>query len=292
MGGAMALRLVEKGHKVHVYDVNPDAMKDAVDSGAIGANSFEDFVSKLTPPRLVWLMIPSSHLEETLHKLKPLLAQGDVIIDGGNTWYEDSIRRAKECESLGIHFMDVGVSGGLSGARNGASMMIGGPREIFERLEPLFCDICVENGYGYMGFSGSGHRVKAIHNWVEYVMMAGIAEGLQAVRDAKEFNTDLGEVIKAWGHGSIVAGRLVTEWLSAAWKDDPGLKSFGDKVPYGETEGEMEKFMAQYPAPLLKAAVEMRARSRTKPGFDANVINALRKYFGGHTKDTASKRVV
>ena len=293
MGGAMVEQLLEKGYDcVVTTDTNEQAVKEMKTKGARGTMDLAKMISMLEKPRVIWLMIPRHAVEDEFERLVPLLEEGDTIIEGGNTYYEDTIRRGKEIEVKGIRYVDVGVSGGVSGARHGACMMVGGKRDAFDELEHIFKDLCVEDGYGYMGSSGAGHFVKMVHNAVEYGMMGAITEGLEAIRAReKDFGTDLGEVIKAYGHGSIIESRLISEWLDAAWKDDPKLASFEGKVPYGETEEEMEKLETQSVMKVLEAARTMRVETRSMPSFKGQVLNALRKYFGGHTAETASKKV-
>lgn len=294
MGGAMVEQLLEKGYDcVVTTDTNKEAVERMKSLGARGTMELGEMISMLETPRVIWLMIPRHAVDGALERLVPLLDKGDTIIEGGNTYYEDSMRRAKELEGKGIYFLDVGVSGGIEGARHGACMMIGGDRNIFERHEHMFRDLCVEDGYGYMGASGSGHFVKMVHNAIEYGMMGAVAEGMQGIKElTKDFGTELAEVIKAYGHGSIIEGRLITEWLDAAWRDDPELSGFDGKVPYGETEEEMEKLEQKIAMPVLTAARNMRVKTRTDPSFMGKVLNALRFYFGGHTAKTASKKVL
>lgn len=283
MGSNMVARLVEKEYEVVAYDINEAARQSAHAVGAQPADSYKELIEELALPRRVWLMVPHQAVEEVLRELTPLLQRGDTIIDGGNVFYKDSINRAAMLAEQGINFLDVGVSGGIDGARNGACMMIGGTKDVFEHNETLFKDLTVPNGYGYMGASGAGHYVKMVHNSIEYGMMGAIAEGLQEIAHAKEtFGTDLSEVIKVYGHGSIIESRLISEWLAAAWKDNPGLDTFEGSVPHGETEEAMKYLTEKTRMPVLASALTMRIDSRDKPTFAARVINALRQYFGGH----------
>ena len=287
----MVEQLLEKGYDcVVTTDTNEQAVARMKERGARGTMRLDEMTAMLTAPRVVWLRVPRGAVEKVLQRLVPLLETGDTIIEGGNTYYEDTMRRAKDSMERGIRYVDVGVSGGVSGARHGACMMVGGARETFVELEPLFADACVSGGYGYMGASGAGHFVKMVHNAIEYGMMGAIAEGLEALRARESnFGIDVGEVIKVYGHGSIIESRLVSEWLAAAWEDSPQLRSFDGTVPYGETEEEMEALETQAVMNVLKAARAMRVETREEPSFRGQVINALRKYFGGHTSETASK---
>ena len=291
MGLNMVARLLEKGYEVVAYDLSEEAVAEAQKLGAMGVFTVEEFVAKLSAPRTIWIMIPAQAVESALDELVPFSSVGDLIIEGGNTYYEESKCRARELEDKGIGFLDVGVSGGIEGARRGACIMVGGRKEDFLRAEQIFVDLSVPYGYGYMGKSGAGHFVKMVHNAIEYGMVGAIAESLQAIEaHRKEFGTDLGEVVKVYGHGSIIAGRLVGEWLAEAWRDNPNLTSFDGDMPYGETEDEMKKLEAQAFMPVLAAALALRAEVRKKPSFAGKVINALRFYWGGHTRETASKK--
>lgn len=288
MGGNLALNLLDKNWKVVVYNRHHEKMKTVVSQGAEGSNSLKEFVSKIEKPRVILLMITAGKpVEETINEIVMFLEKGDIIIDGGNSYYKDSIRIGKELRKKKIDFLDMGTSGGLEGARNGACLMIGGEEKTFRKIEPLFKDLATENGYGYMGKNGAGHFVKGIHNGVEYGMMGAIAEGLQTIDEQKEkFGTDLSEVIKVYNHGSIVESKL-TNWLEKAWKEDNYLKSISGNVPKGETEGEMEKLQKIGKMQILKEAIKMRKNTRKKPSLTGKVIAAMRNQFGGHQVNKA-----
>ena len=282
MGSNMVSRLLEKNFEVVAYDVNRRAVKQAEDHGAHGAESISHLMEQLETPRFVWIMVPRDVVENVLEELTPHLSKNDTIVDGGNSYYEDTMHRAENMEIAGINYLDVGVSGGVEGARNGACLMIGGPRECFGEYESLFASLSAPLGYGYVGLSGAGHYVKMVHNAIEYGMMASIAEGLAVINEAKDgFRTDLKEVIKVYAHGSIIESRLI-DWLMEAWKKDPGLRQLPGEVPFGETEEEMEKIIKHMNMPVLAAADTFRHSTRGAPSFRGQIINALREEFGGH----------
>ena len=282
MGHAMVENLLEKGHEVVAYDVNQDAVQDLAGKVATGAASIADLVAELDTPRAVWLMVTRKFVDNVLNELTPLLTEGDTVIDGGNSFYKDSIRRYDELQTKGIHFLDTGTSGGIEGARHGACMMIGGEREVFDRFESLYRDMCVEDGYGYMGGPGAGHFVKMIHNGVEYGMMGAIAEGVSAIRDHHEqFGTDLETVTKVYAHGSIIESRLMT-WLLDSYQTAGYLDGIEGTVPYGETEEEMEHVVEIADTPVLKAAVDQRVATRENATYTGKLIAAMRNQFGGH----------
>lgn len=284
MGENMVLNLSDKGWKVVVYNRSPEPVKKlAKKKGVEGSYSYEEFVSKIPKPRTIIIMVTAGKpTDAVLSELVPFLGKGDIIVDGGNNFYKDSIKRHDRIEKQGIHFIDLGVSGGLEGARNGACLMIGGNKGIFKKIEPLFKDLATKDGYGYMGKTGAGHFVKGIHNGVEYGMMGAIAEGMQAIENQKgKFGTDLTEVVKVYNHGSIVESRL-TGWLEKAWKEDKGLKGIAGSVPKGETEDEMRKLGRIGKMRILKEAIRMRVKTRKRPSIAGKVIAAIRNQFGGH----------
>jgi len=282
MGHNMVLRLNKKGHTVVAYDINAEAVEDIKESSIEGVNSISELMGALEKPRTVWIMVPRAHVQNVVDELISLLEVGDTIIDGGNTYYKDSMRRAKEAEGKGIGYIDVGVSGGIEAALDGASVMVGGRKDLFDAHEPLFKDLSVSDGYGYMGTSGAGHFVKMVHNAIEYGMMSALGEGMQVIEEQKSnFNIDMGEVIKVYEHGSIIESRLLG-WLSRAWRQDQNLSSITGEVPYGETEEEMERLEEVVNMPILHNARMMRVESRNKSSFAGKVLAALRNQFGGH----------
>ena len=235
-------------------------------------------------------MVSSKAVDAIIKQIHPYLKKGDIVIDGGNSFYKDSIKRYKALRKHGVGFLDCGTSGGIEGARHGACMMIGGDRAVFKKVEILFKDMCVKNGYGYMGKAGAGHFVKMVHNGIEYGMMSAIGEGLQAVENnKKDFDFNLDGVIKVYSHGSIIESRLVS-WLEKAWKEDKYLKKIKGTVPRGETEGEMEKLERLSKMPVLREARMTRVRTRKKPSLAGKMIAAMRNQFGGHAVEKAKKK--
>lgn len=280
----MTEQLLEKGHALVVTDLNEQAVEHAVSLGASAAGSVAEVVAGLTAPRVVWVMVPSGEpTAAVVRELEGLLSEGDVVIDGGNSFYKDSIARGEALAQKGIAFLDCGTSGGVEGARHGACMMVGGDRVAFDRVEQLFTDMCVVDGYAYMGRSGGGHFVKMVHNAVEYGMMGAIAEGVEAVKEiaGEQFGTDVNEVVKVYAHGSIVESRLVS-WLEDSFKEPGYLDAIAGEVPKGETEEEMEQLEQLRPMPMLTAAREMRVATRTAPTYAGTLLAAMRNQFGGH----------
>ncbi len=280
MGYNMVLNLQEHNHAVVVYDKVPEPASELAKTGAIPAYTLEQLTRKLTPPRVCWLMIPSKHVDSSLAELTPYLKRGDIIIDGGNSYFEDSIRRYTELKKKGIHFLDCGTSGGKGGARHGACMMIGGEEEVFKQVEPLFRDMSVKEGYGYMGKPGAGHFVKMVHNGIEYGMMGAIAEGIEAVKKAP-FGTDLKKVVSVYAHGSIIESKLVN-WLLDAYLQEGYLDQISGEVPPGETEEEMEKLEKLAGLKVLHTARMMRVETRKNPTYAGKLLAAMRNQFGGH----------
>ncbi len=274
MGQNMALRLQKKGWQVFSFDVN----------GKGNAKSIEELVNSLATPRIIWLMVPAGKpVDNVLQELTPLLNRSDVVVDGGNSFYEDSIKRAKKLAARGIYFLDVGVSGGPSGARNGACLMIGGEKAIFEKYEEFFRDLATPEGYGYMGEFGAGHFVKMVHNGIEYGMMQAIAEGF-AMMKKSPFKLNLQEIARLYNHGSVVESRLVG-WLENAFEqfgDD--LKNVSGSVGHtGEGEWTVKtakKFGVD--VPVIKNSVKFRVDSAKRPSYTGKILTALRNQFGGH----------
>jgi len=221
-----------------------------------------------------------SPVDQTIKDLLPNLRKGNIIIDGGNSYFKDSMKRSSALTKRGIHFLDCGTSGGMEGARSGACMMVGGEKRIFKKVEKLFKDMCVNQGYGYMGESGAGHFVKMVHNGIEYGMMGAIAEGVQAVR-LSPFKSDLHAVVKVYSHGSIIESRLMS-WLHKSFETKGYLEPIAGTVPKGETEKEMENLERLARMPVLNIARRERVRSREKPSFAGKLTAAMRNQFGGH----------
>jgi len=283
MGKNMVLNLLESKHQIVAYNRSPEATEEVRRRGAIPSYTIKEVVNKLPKQKIVWLMVPAGKPVDSLIKeLTKYLKKGDIIIDGGNSFYKNSIRRYNSLKKKGINFVDVGTSGGIEGARHGACMMIGGDKAVFKKIERLFRDMSVRDGYGYMGSSGAGHFVKMVHNAVEYGMMASISEGIQTIeKHKKSFGTDLKEVLKVYEHGSIVESRLIS-WLAKAWKEDSYLKEISGVVPKGNTEGEMEFLEKAANMPILRQARLMRVKTRKKPSLAGKMIAAMRNQFGGH----------
>jgi 6-phosphogluconate dehydrogenase len=283
MGANMAQRLLGGGHRVVAYDRDPEAVHSVASAGAAGAGSLEELVRKLSPPRAVWLMVPAgAPVEQTIHSLAPLLSPGDVIIDGGNSYYKDSARRAASLSKQRLHFLDVGTSGGIWGLKMGYCLMIGGEDEVFRRLEPIFRTLAPEEGYAYMGPSGAGHFVKMVHNGIEYGLLQAYAEGFELLH-ASPYELDLAQLAQLWNHGSVVRSWLL-ELTEKALAADPGLTSVKG---YVEDSGEgrwtiLEAVERGVPLPIISLSLFSRFRSRQDDSFAAKVIAALRREFGGH----------
>jgi 6-phosphogluconate dehydrogenase len=283
MGGNMALRLLRGGHTVIVHDRNATAAEALKAEGALPATTLEEAVSLLTPPRHVWLMVPSGDpVTETIEALAPLLAKGDAIIDGGNSNYHDSVARAASLRERGLHFVDCGTSGGVWGLKNGYCLMIGGEEEIFRRMEPVFKTLAPADGYAYIGPSGAGHYVKMVHNGIEYGLLQAYAEGFELM-DASTYDLDLKRIAALWNRGSVVRSWLL-ELAERALLEDPDLAAIRG---YVEDSGEgrwtvQEAIDRDVPATVLTYALFARFRSRQEESFGAKLIAALRQQFGGH----------
>ena len=287
MGANMVERFLEKGYEVVAYDRNADAVKAARHKGAQTVDTLTALVAAMPPSRLVWIMVPYQAVDAVLKELTPLLAKGDVVIDGGNSPYKESIRRSQELEAKGIAFLDAGVSGGPAGARSGACLMVGGRKEIFQKFEPLFRDLSVPDGYGYMGRSGAGHFVKMIHNGIEYGMMEALAEGF-AVLKASPFQLNLGNIAGLYNHKSVIESRLV-EWLRQAYEQygDELSDVSGSAAQSGEGAWTVEAGKEfGVPMPIIQGALDFRLRSKNHPSYTGKLISALRHQFGGHEVKT------
>ena len=279
----MVERLLAGGHSVAVYDLSRDARRAAAAKGASDAASLDDLARALAPPRAVWVMVPAGNpTEETIRALASLLAGNDVIIDGGNSYYKDDVRRAGELKPRGIHYLDVGTSGGVWGLKHGYCLMIGGERPIFERLEPAFKTLAPPDGYAYAGGHGAGHYVKMIHNGIEYGLMQAYAEGFELLH-ASEFQLDLAAIAHLWNQGSVVRSWLL-ELAELALRADPrleGIKGYVEDSGEGRwtVEDAIEK---NVPAPTIALSLFGRFRSRQGDPFADRMLAALRNAFGGH----------
>ena len=286
MGGNMVQRLLEGGHRVVTYDTSSDAVSASQSQGAVGAATLEEFVGRVAPFRVIWAMLPHGQpTEDTIDRLIPLLSPGDVVLDGGNANYKDSVRRADKLAAHGIDFMDVGISGGIWGLADGYSLMIGGKEEVFRRLEPIFQTLApgADRGYSHMGPAGAGHFVKMVHNGVEYGLMEAYAEGFEILAAKEEFDLDLTRIANTWRYGSVVRSWLL-ELVVSALEEDPTLANLD---AYVEDSGEgrwtvQESVDLGVPAPVITLALLQRFRSRQPQPFGAKLLAALRNRFGGH----------
>jgi 6-phosphogluconate dehydrogenase len=324
MGSNMVRRLVRNGHRCVAYDRSPQAVEELGKEDAVGAASLKDLVSKLEKPRAVWLMVPAAAVDPTLSDLLPLLSEGDIVIDGGNSHYVDDIRRAEELGSKGIHYVDVGTSGGVWGLERGYCMMIGGERAVVEHLDPIFATLApgigaiprtrgrertggtAERGYLHCGPNGAGHFVKMVHNGIEYGLMAAYAEGLGILRAANigkqehavdaettplrdprhyRYDFELADIAEVWRRGSVIASWLLDLTASALLKD-PDLAQFAGRVSdSGEGRWTIKAAIDEaVPVPVLSTALYQRFSSRGESDFQDKLLSAMRYEFGGHVE--------
>jgi 6-phosphogluconate dehydrogenase len=322
MGANMVRRLMKAGHECVVFDVNPGAVKDLVKEGATGSSSLADFVDKLDEPRPVWLMVPVAFVDSTLEKLRALLSKGDIVIDGGNSHYHDDIRRAEQLQAAGLHYVDVGTSGGVWGLERGYCQMIGGEKKTVAHLDPIFKALAppmesvgrtpgrknskstAEHGYLHCGPAGAGHFVKMVHNGIEYGLMAAYAEGLNILKHANvgkasrehdaettplehpehyQYDLDLKEISEVWRRGSVIGSWLLDLTALALFKD-PELKKFSGKVSdSGEGRWTIQAAIDEgVPAYVLTTSLYERFSSRGEAVFADKVTSAMRYEFGGH----------
>ncbi|MGB9598734.1 MAG: phosphogluconate dehydrogenase (NAD(+)-dependent, decarboxylating) [Minisyncoccales bacterium] len=287
MGKNMSLRLREKGWKVFGFDINLKLKGEVSKRGIKVFNSLEELVKNLSRPRLIWLMVPAGKpVEDTLFGKTGLinfLEKRDIVIDGGNSFFEDSILRAKKLAKKKIEFLDVGVSGGPEGARKGACLMIGGKRKLFEKLKPLFEDLATKNGFQFFEGIGSGHFVKMVHNGIEYGMMQAIAEGFNLMKNSP-FKLDLKRIADVYNHGSVIQSRLI-EWLKKAFeRRGQDLKIISGKVR-ASGEGEWTVKTAKkwkIPVKIIEESYKFRVKSQKNPSYTGKILSALREQFGGH----------
>lgn len=283
MGFNLGLNLLKHNHTVNAFDINAEAVANFNEKGGKAFTSIEEVINALPKPRVVWLMVPAGDITKaTVAQVAPLLEAGDILIDGGNSHYKESTRFAEELKEQGIHFMDVGTSGGTEGALNGACMMIGGDAEAFNHIEPFIQDICVENGYVYAGKAGSGHFLKMIHNGIEYGMMQSIAEGFE-VLEKSSFDFNYEQVAQVWNNGSVIRSWLM-ELTQNAFSKDANLDGIrGVMNSSGEGKWTVETALElQAPVPVTTLALMMRYRSQEDDTFTGKVVAALRNEFGGH----------
>jgi 6-phosphogluconate dehydrogenase len=283
MGSGMTVRLMQGGHQVVVFDRSADAIAALAGKGATGASSLEDLGQKLKAPRIFWLMIPAGPpVDDTIQRLSGVASPGDVIIDGGNSNYKDSIRRADALRSQQVEFLDCGVSGGIWGLKVGFNLMVGGKEAVFKQVEPIFQTLAPPDGYAYVGPSGAGHYAKMVHNGIEYSMLQSYAEGFEILK-AAPFGFDLAQLARLWNHGSVIRSWLL-ELAQAAFERDPELAHLQGYVEdSGEGRWTLEEALDHaVPAPALAMSLFMRYRSRQDDSFSAKVVSALRNEFGGH----------
>jgi 6-phosphogluconate dehydrogenase len=286
MGANMVTRLLEAGHEMAVHDVSPDAAGPLVERGAVSAASLAELVEMLEPPRVLWLMVPAGDITEaTLQALVPLLRAGDTVIDGGNSLYKDSMRRAAELQHAGIDFVDAGTSGGIWGLREGYSLMVGGRDEAVSRIRPLLEALAPapDRGWAHVGPAGAGHFVKMIHNGIEYGMMQAYAEGFALMRRKTEFDLDLAEVAEVWRHGSVVRSWLL-DLTADVLTENPALDGV---APWVADSGEgrwtvAEAIELDVPAPVITMSLIQRLRSRDEQSYGDRLLAAMRRAFGGH----------
>ncbi len=283
MGKGMVLRLLESGWDVVAYNRSPESVKKMEAAGAVGAYSISEVIKKLETPRLLWLMVPHQAVDTVLAEIVPLLAEGDVVIDGGNSNYKQSVRRARELAEKNIKFLDAGVSGGPAGARGGACVMVGGEREVFDQYDELFKDISAPNAYAYMGRGGAGHFVKMVHNGIEYGMMQAIGEGF-AVLKKSDFDLNLKEVAKIYNNKSVIESRL-TGWLQKGFQEyGTDLEDISGKVS-ASGEGlwtvEAAKELG-VKVEVIEDSLKFRELSQKDPSYTGKIVSALRNQFGGH----------
>jgi 6-phosphogluconate dehydrogenase len=291
MGANMALRLLRGGHRVVGYDVNPAALPPLVEMGAEAAASLEQLAGLLPSPRTAWVMVPAGDItEQTIQSLAGLFSPGDTIIDGGNSNYKDSQRRALNLQAKGLHFVDVGTSGGVWGLEEGYSLMIGGAEAAVSRLAPIFQTLAPdeERGWGRVGPAGAGHFIKMIHNGIEYGLMQAYAEGFQIIQAKQEFGFDLAQIAEIWRYGSVVRSWLL-DLAARALREDGDLSAIRGWVP-DSGEGRWTVFEAvdlDVPAPVITLALLNRFRSRQEDPFADKLLAALRNQFGGHAVQKA-----
>lgn len=285
MGMSMLEILHYKGFKVTGFDLNKETIKTITEKGIASAHSLEDLVNKMSPSRLLWLMLPAgTPTEETIQILSSLLDKGDIIVDGGNSFYKDSQRRYEYLKNKGIEFLDVGTSGGLFGRDYGYCLMVGGDKYTFDRIEPILNALSCKEGYAYIGKQGTGHFVKMVHNGIEYALLEAYGEGFELIKAKEEFQIDLAKLSHLWNRGSIIRSWLL-ELAEDAFSKDRELKEIKD---YVEDSGEgrwtvYEAIEENIPIPVITLSLLQRLRSREKESFSAKVIAALRNEFGGHS---------
>jgi len=282
MGLNLGRNLLEHNNEIVAFDLNSNAVEEIKTFGAQGASSLEELIQTLESPRILWIMVPHNVVDSVINDVTPFLSKGDIIIEAGNSHYKESIRRYNQLKEFGIHFMDVGTSGGMEGARYGACYMIGGEEQAWNIVEPIFKDTAVENGYFYAGKAGSGHFLKMVHNGIEYGMMAAIGEGFE-VLEKSEFDYDYEKVAKVWNNGSVIRSWLM-ELTERAFSKDAKLEEIkGIMHSSGEGKWTVETALdLQAATPVIAMSLLMRYRSLENDTFTGKVVAALRNEFGGH----------
>ena len=292
MGGNMVRRLLQEGsggggHELIVYDSSPDAVKAHAGKGVKAAKDVADVARQLAPRRVVWVMVPAGAVESTIEQLVPHLSRGDIVIDGGNSNFRDSLRRAEALKQQGIEFVDVGTSGGVWGLTLGYCLMIGASPAAFQHCEPIFRTLAPPEGYAHVGPCGAGHYVKMVHNGIEYGLLQAYAEGYEILHASQDFELRLGQIAKLWNRGSVVRSWL-NELAERAFSRDDQLAAIRGYVQdSGEGRWTVEEAMRlDVPAPVITLSLLARLRSRQEESFGAKVIAALRHEFGGHAVQT------
>jgi 6-phosphogluconate dehydrogenase len=329
MGANMVRRLLRGGHRCVVFDMSPKAVNELVQEKAVGSSSLHDLVAKLENPRALWLMVPAAVVDQTIADLLPYLEPGDTLIDGGNSYYVDDLRRARELAAKHIHYVDVGTSGGVWGLERGYCMMIGGEKDVVTHLDPIFSTLApgtgdaprtpgrekfdgtAEQGYLHCGPNGAGHFVKMVHNGIEYGLMAAYAEGLSILRDANvgkqqhaidaettplrdpehyQYDLDLRDIAEVWRRGSVIASWLL-DLTAASLVKDPSLSQFAGRVSdSGEGRWTIKAAIEEaVPVPVLSAALYQRFTSRGEADYQDRLLSAMRYGFGGHLEKAAGK---
>ena len=284
MGANMVKRLIDAGQKVIAFDITEEARKNIKEEGSATADSLAELVKKLDSPRIVWMMVPAGKpTEETIRSLESLLSKGDILIDGGNSYYKDSMQRAQRLSTKGMYFLDVGTSGGIWGLQVGYCLMIGGESSACTHAEPIFKALAPKDGYAHVGAAGAGHFVKMVHNGIEYALLQSYAEGFELMEAKKDFKLDLAQIVHLWNQGSVVRSWLL-ELAESVFRNTPHLEGIEGFI-HDSGEGRwtvQEAIDRDIPAPLITLSLLERFRSRQKESFSAKVIAALRNEFGGH----------
>jgi len=284
MGANMVVRLLQDGHEVVATDLSQEAIDNVIDDGAEGAKDLGDLISKLSSPKVVWLMLPAGKVTESVFSdALEALAEGDIVVDGANSNWKDSVRRAESAQENGVHFVDAGVSGGVWGLKEGFNLMIGGSDEAFEHVEPAMKTLAPESGYAHLGPAGSGHFVKMIHNGIEYALMQSYGEGFEAMANFPHHDLDLERIAELWKHGSVIRSWLL-DLAANALSKDAKLEKIDDYV----NDSGMGRWTVDFgvenavPLPAITAALYTRFASRQESSFSAKLSAALRNEFGGH----------